>query len=83
MKLIAQLHREPSRSVPEGAIVPEAPDGETLPTLVVAAGFGASFGRSGSPLFVGPYVPAVTTDGDTVTVAVSVATVSAMRRNRV
>ena len=82
MKLIAQLHREPSRCVPEGTIVPEAPVGETLP-LFVAAGFGASFGRSGSPLFVGPYVPAVTTDGDTVTVAVSVATVSAMRRNRV
>src|SRR5262245_61786611 len=86
MKFIAQLQPDSARISSPGT---GSVHGDSLLMIGPATtpgwdcGFGQSFGRSGSPLVVGPLVPAVATDGDTVTFAVSVATVSATRRNRV
>ena len=85
MNFTAQLQLERSRaptgtgSVSEVSLLMIGP--ATTPGW--DCGFGQSLGRSGSPLLLGPFDPAVATDGDKMTVAVGVTTVSATRRNRV
>ena len=85
MKFIAQLHPFTSLCAPREPwpIVTDVKPLVEYDDWVWAVGLGQSFGRSGSPLVVGPLDPAEATGGATMTVDVTAATVSAIRRNRV